>query len=91
MIKRPLIGDILQIIFDFAEEIAYNMLNREADTIVYTYPFPAKILVKNSTFTLLELGCYFLFFMFRMATISKAKVSMICNSSYVLIKMPPSF
>lgn len=62
------------------------MLNKVADTIAYTYPFPAKTVNKNSTFTLSERGCYFLFFMFRIATISKAKVSMICNSSYVLIK-----
>ena len=34
--------------------IVYNMLNKEADTIADTYPFPAKILVKNSTFNLSE-------------------------------------
>ena len=67
--------------------IAYNMLNKEADTIVYTYPFPAKrILLRNSTFTLLERGCYFLFFKFRIATISRPKVSKTINSSYVLIR-----
>lgn len=36
--------------FHFGVEIpawmAYNMLNKVADTIVHTYPFPAKILVK---------------------------------------------
>ncbi|RKI59894.1 hypothetical protein D7V82_22770, partial [bacterium 1xD8-6] len=42
--------------------IVYNMLNKEADTIADTYPFPAKILVKNSTFNLsgffLNFGCF---------------------------------
>ncbi|MCI9175184.1 MAG: hypothetical protein HFH49_09620 [Lachnospiraceae bacterium] len=40
--------------------LVYNMLNKGADTIEHTYPFPAKISVENSTFTLLERGCYFL-------------------------------
>ena len=29
--------------------LVYNMLNKEADTIAYTYPFPAKEMIKNST------------------------------------------
>ena len=64
----------------------YNILNKEADTIEYTYPFPAKIQVKNSTFTLLERGCYFLCVYVKIATISKAIDVISCNSSYVLIK-----
>lgn len=67
--------------------MAYNILNKEADTIAYTYPFPAKILVKNSTFTLLERGCYFLWLTYsKIATISIPKVSNTMNSSYVLIE-----
>ena len=67
--------------------IVYNMLNKEVDTIVHTYPFPAKILVKNSTFTLLERGCYFLWLTYsKIATISIPKVSNTMNSSYVLIE-----
>ena len=63
------------------------MLNKEVDTIVHTYPFPAKILVKNSTFTLLERGCYFLWLTYsKIATTSIPKVSNTINSSYVLIE-----
>lgn len=35
------------------------MLIKGADTIADTYPFPAKIVAKNSTLTLQERGCYF--------------------------------
>ena len=67
--------------------MAYNILNKGADTIAYTYPFPAKILVKNSTFTLRERGCYFLWLTYsKMATMRIAKVSSTMNSSYVLIE-----
>ena len=67
------------------------MLIKEADTIAYAYPFPAKISVKNSTFTLLERGCYFLWLTYsKMATIRIAKDNNTINSSYVLIKTPPS-
>ena len=63
------------------------MFNKGADTIAYTYPFPAKMLVKNSTFTLLERGCYFLWLTYsKIATTSIPKVSSIMNSSYVLIE-----
>ena len=63
------------------------MLNKVADTIAYTYPFPAKVVDKNSTFTLLERGCYFLWLTYsKIATISIAVVSMTMNSSYVLIE-----
>lgn len=65
----------------------YNMLIKGADTIAYTYPFPAKIVVKNSTLTLQERGCYFLWLTYsKMATIRIAKVSSTINSSYVLIE-----
>lgn len=66
--------------------LTYNILNKEADTIVHTYPFPAKYCTENSTFTLPERGCYFLCVKFRMATISKAVLTIRLNSSYVLIK-----
>jgi len=67
--------------------MAYNMLNKEADTIEHTYPFPANILVENSTFTLSERGCYFLWLTYsKIATISIAVVSITMNSSYVLIE-----
>ena len=67
--------------------MAYNMLNKEADTIEHTYPFPANILVENSTFTLSERGCYFLWLTYsKIATISIPKVSNTMNSSYVLIE-----
>ena len=29
--------------------LVYNMPNKEADTIVHTYPFPAKVINKDST------------------------------------------
>lgn len=50
------------------------MLNKTADTIAYTYPFPAKYWLKNSTFTLSELGRYFLFFIFSIFIISRLVV-----------------
>ncbi len=63
------------------------MFNKGADTIADTYPFPAKIVVKNSTLTLRERGCYFLWLTYsKMATIRIAKVSSTINSSYVLIE-----
>lgn len=72
---------------DGSDYFSYNMLIKGADTIVHTYPFPAKISVKNSTFTLLERGCYFLWLTYsKMATIRIAKVSSTMNSSYVLIE-----
>lgn len=62
------------------------MLIKGADTIADTYPFPAKIVAKNSTLTLQERGCYFLWLTYsKMATIRIAKVSSTMNSSYVLI------
>ena len=63
------------------------MLIKGADTIADTYPFPAKIVAKNSTLTLQERGCYFLWLTYsKMATIRIAKVSSTINSSYVLIE-----
>lgn len=63
------------------------MLNKAVDTIAYTYPFPAQYRLKNSTFTLSELGCYFLWLTYsKIATISIAVVSITMNSSYVVIK-----
>ena len=32
---------------DDIKHLVYNMLIKEADTIVHTYPFPAKISVKK--------------------------------------------
>ena len=67
--------------------IVYNMFNKAADTIAYTYPFPAKVMNKNSTFTLSERGCYFLWLTYsKIATTSIPKVSNTMNSSYVLIE-----
>ena len=78
---------LFQIMVEKSAYMAYNILNKEVDTIVHTYPFPAKILVKNSTFTLLERGCYFLWLTYsKMATTRIAKVSNTMNSSYVLIE-----
>ena len=63
------------------------MLNKAADTIAHTYPFPAKMLVKNSTLTLQERGCYFLWLTYsKIAITSIPKVSNTMNSSYVLIE-----
>ena len=36
-----------QIMVEIPVCIVYNVLNKEADTIAYTYPFPAKISVKK--------------------------------------------
>ena len=67
--------------------IVYNMLNKEADTIADTYPFPAKYWSKNSTLTLQERRCYFLWLTYsKIATMSIAVVSITMNSSYVLIE-----
>ena len=75
-------------VLDVSLCMGYNMLNKEADTIADTYPFPAKIVVKNSTLTLRERGCYFLWLTYsKMATIRIAKVSSTINSSYVLISL----
>ena len=63
------------------------MLIKGADTIADTYPFPAKIVAKNSTLTLQERGCYFLWLTYsKIATTSIPKVSNTINSSYVLIE-----
>ncbi len=68
-------------------DIGYNMINKGADTIEYTYPFPAIYWLKNSTFTLSERGCYFLWLTYsKIATTSIPKVSNTMNSSYVLIE-----
>lgn len=48
IIEMPCIGipGHFQIVVEKLASMAYNILNKEADTIEYTYPFPAKILVK---------------------------------------------
>ena len=75
------------LMLDASSDLVYNMLIKGADTIADTYPFPAKIVAKNSTLTLQERGCYFLWLTYsKMATIRIAKVSSTINSSYVLIE-----
>ena len=89
LISHQFIRVIVPVVQNLVEKIfclTYNILNKEADTIVHTYPFPAKYCTENSTFTLPERGCYFLCVKFRMATISKAVLTIRLNSSYVLIK-----
>ena len=34
---------VFQIVVEKSASMAYNILNKEADTIAYTYPFPAQI------------------------------------------------
>ena len=41
----PTLGSF-QIMVEKSASMTYNMLNKVADTIAYTYPFPAKIQVK---------------------------------------------
>ena len=48
-----------RIVFDIFEEIDYNILNKAADTIEYTYPFPAIYWLKNSTFYFVRAGVLF--------------------------------
>ena len=70
----------------------YNRLNRTAGRWRQS-PDPAQVntAIRNShpTFTREQDG-YFLFFRFRIATIRRPVVSIIMNSSYVLIRFPPS-
>lgn len=47
------------LLLDGLDCLVYNMLIKGADTIVYAYPFPAKMLVKNSTFHFARAGVLF--------------------------------
>ena len=74
--------------FDKIERLTYNILNKVAGRWVPS-PDSAKYIVyvvKNSrpNFTRAQDG-YFLFVYVKIAIMSKAVVSIICNSSYVLI------
>ena len=69
--------------------IEYNILNKQSEGEC-TSPDPAKnycsTKVAVSNFLRVQ-DCYFLFFIFRIATIKDAVVKIIINSSYVLISI----